>query len=152
MARGRPRKSEAEKKLTGNPGKRSAREAGTASSHVELECPDFLPDVAKTKWKATAAKLKRAGRLTAEAEDQLIVYCLAWDQMIQATLDIQTNGIVLFKGDYAYPNPAVTQQRSAWARIDKASERLGLDPVSSASLGGGGDLDDDFDEFLKGGR
>jgi P27 family predicted phage terminase small subunit len=148
MPRGRPRKTESERKLSGNPGKRIYATAGTSRESAEPECPDWLPDAAKAKWKETAAILRRKGRLTEDCAGQMAILCSAWHEMIQSTKDIEKNGRVLKKGDYCYPNPSVTQQRSAWARIDKALEKLGLDPRSAAEMPQGDGDQDELDEFL----
>lgn len=147
MPRGRPRKSDASKKLTGNPGKRPLADVKPAEVFVP-ECPDWLPEGAQKQWEPTLAELRRNGRLGAAIVGPLVRYCLAYHEMIQATALIEKHGRILWKGDYVFPNPAVAQQRSAWAALDRLSAMLGLDPSSGMRIPSQTEEDDELDKFL----
>lgn len=147
MPRGRPRKSDAEKKLSGNPGKRPLSDAKPAEAFIP-DCPDWLPKGAKDQWIPTLEELRRNGRLGPAIAGPLVRYCLAYHEMIEATKLIEEHGRVVWKGDYPVPLPAVAQQRSALAALDRLSAMLGLDPSSGLRIPSQTEEDDELDRFL----
>lgn len=141
------------KMLQGNPGKRSLNPDAEPQPDASMpECPDWLDDSAKEKWAELAPELHRLGLLTCVDGDNLAAYCQAFAEFKHSTVTLREEGREMCsdKGNVSQ-HPAVLQQRSAWAAMQKFSAMFGLDPSARTRLParGRGASEDPFDSFLK---
>lgn len=153
---GHNRKSNREKQVNGNPGKRqpSARRGVHSGDLPVLEPPDRLPEGAKLVWRRVV-ELDRAGLgiILAEHQDLLAGFCFTVDEMWAAADELAKDGLT-FKMNTGYVgvHPAVAVRRRAISQIKQLAERLGLDPAGAVKYGDGvpqDAKDDPMAEFLK---
>ena len=150
--RGRIPKSDEQKRIEGNPGKRrsSGSEPPFRSAGLGVNPPDWLDPVAKEKWYEVFPELQQAGLLTVVDMSSLAAYCQSWAEMVISTKQLQAEGrTVRTERGYTYPHPAVAMQRSAMAAIAKFSACYGLDPSSRSRFTGySPDQEDELADFL----
>jgi P27 family predicted phage terminase small subunit len=152
--RGPAPKPTAHKRMTGNPGKRPLNKSEPQPLLITPNCPEFLDEAAKLKWKELAPELERLGLLTTVDGDSLAGYCQAWAEFRQATETLQKEGRHIrvggmpvvpvddeggekpmeWRGGQHQSHPAVAQQRTAWAAMVKFGSLFGLDPSSRSRL------------------
>lgn len=148
MPRGRNPKPTALKVLHGNPGKRKLP-ADEPKPPVVLDvpaAPEWMPEVAREKWRDIAGWLVSTRILTESDLHNLEAFCCAYARFREAEADIAKNGIVLRDDEYApAKNPAVTVVNEALRQLQCHGSSLGLDPASRARMGAG-KKDDDADD------
>lgn len=100
------------------------------------DCPDWLGDYGKEKWTEIIGILQPLGLATDADRDSLARYCEAWQDFRDAMDHIAERGaeLVTDKGNLI-PNPAVHRKQGALNRIDKLSDKYGLNPPARADLG-----------------
>lgn len=139
--RGPRGKTAKEKKLAGNPGKRSPPPpaAPVASPEPPPICaapaapPPWLPDAAQAEWTRAQAELKeplRPGDHSAFAAYCQSVADLQWSS---AVIEREGRLIVLSNGVYG-PHPAVKLAAAAMARIKQFASEFGLTPAARSRV------------------
>lgn len=133
--RGTKPKPNAMRLFEGNRSKRPMRPEPAPKLLDGSTCPAWLGDAAKDKWNETAPMLERMGVLAETDADCLASYCVAWQEMLQATAVIDKEGIVTVseKGS-PYIHPAVNIRAGAFNRIKIFGSLLGLSPVARMGL------------------
>lgn len=126
--------------VRGNPGKRPVAGERPGPAKGRPKCPAWLGPEAKRKWRALVPELERLGLLTAVDGDILAAYCVAWEELVEATKSLTSadplKGRMATRGTGgAASHPAVAQQRSAWRAVKDFAALLGLDPQSRRGLG-----------------
>jgi P27 family predicted phage terminase small subunit len=112
----------------GNPGKRPPAKVGRGPAAARPKMPAWLGKVAKAKWRALIPQLEQLGILTAVDGDVLAAYCLAWEELQEATHLLQVSRTICRGSGALAAHPAVAMQRSAWKAVEKFAALLGLNP------------------------
>ncbi|NDV61260.1 phage terminase small subunit P27 family [Puniceicoccales bacterium CK1056] len=98
--------------------------------------PDWLPDMAQLEYVRVGEILTET--LTALDVGCLCDYCTAWADFAALTEEIKaTSAPAVLKSERGgfYMNPLHAGQTTAAGRMQKASERLGLDPRARKRIG-----------------
>lgn len=148
---GRPRKTNTEKRLSGNPGKRKITET-VQPDPVVPSMPHHLDDDARIEWNRLAPELGKLGLLTQVDRTAFAAYCQAWSTWAKACKQLADEGPVLEsdKGNM-YLNPWQMVASQALEQVNKFGAQFGLTPGSRRKL----DVkeppkEDPFDAFMKG--
>lgn len=88
------------------------------------------------KWREVAPVLQSLGRLTVADMQNLEAFCMAYETMLSAKIEIDNNGIIEQGMGGAKKNPAITAFKDAADVMYKYSNLLGLDPSSREKLTG----------------
>lgn len=99
------------------------------------DCPDWLNENGKAKWRELIAVLEPLGLATAADRGALTQYCEAWQDYRDALEVIAKHGaeIIGSKGTLV-ASPAVHRRQSAWSRLAKLATEFGLTPAARVSL------------------
>lgn len=128
---GQNKKSAAEKRLAGNPGRRPLGGDGPRPLPVAPRCPRGLPEGAKAKWRQLAPKLRRLGLLTEVDGEAFAALCLHWSLMLDAAADVEEHGLLIDGPRGAkVKNPSLQVLRDNSAAFAKYAVAFGLDPTS----------------------
>ena len=95
MAKGRPPKPTAVKKLEGNPGKRPLNENEPKPSGKAPSCPTWLEPDAKKEWDRLSAVLEAMGLLTSVDMAAFAGYCQAYARWKEAEEFITKHGSII---------------------------------------------------------
>lgn len=141
---GRRQKTNAEKTLAGNPGKRSLVGMDLKFTTELGNCPDFLSELAKKEWKRVVKDLKEADIVRAVDMASLAAYCQSYARWQQAEAHIAEHGLLLeepifstkgeLKGHRSKRNPAVSIAKDERAAMRLFGDLFGLDPLSRARI------------------
>lgn len=143
--RGRKPKPTAQRKLTGNPGRRPM------PAELDLDasapaCPQHMDPEARREWQRVVKLLDRAGVLTQVDRGILAAYCRAWSLFVEADKHVQDEGSMLVSspkakedpetgeiqvtGGAPYQSPWVHQLTSAAKAMVNYAAELGMTPVA----------------------
>ena len=97
----------------------------------DIDVPDHLTETARAHFRKTARILKGMRVLTEADMDAVAVYAESWGRYIQATLQIQKDGLITAgsKGQ-ARRNPMLDVQSEALTKCMKLMAEFGLTPSS----------------------
>lgn len=114
-------------------------------------CPKHLDKEARKEWRRASKLLQDVGLLTDLDMAVLAGYCDAYSQWAQATVEVQTKGMIYKKADGSPGlNPFLRVAREAYDRMMKAAVLIGMSPSSRAGLKVEKKKPkDEADEFLK---
>lgn len=149
--RGRKPKSAAEKKLTGNPGKRAPKSGATASqnSAPALKMPSDLPPAAQKEWRRVVPKLIALGIVNGFDLTALADYCLCVARLAECERDVTARGILIQGERGMVKNPALQFTKEYRNQIHKWCEVFGLTPSSRGKMSLPDQPENDpFEEFL----
>lgn len=150
---GRPPKPTRLKILSGNPGKRPLNDQEPRPAAGAPEPPDFLTGIALSKWHDLAPQLEAMGLLTRVDGDALAAYCLAWQELAEATVLLKDGRTVFGSEGSLKAHPAIAMQRSALQALRQFASLFGLSPSDRSRLKVDTAADDDpLGAFLKGAR
>jgi P27 family predicted phage terminase small subunit len=147
---GRPRKTNAQKRLAGNPGKRQIKEQVKPADDMP-DCPAHLDEDAQREWRRLAPELHKLGLLTQVDRTAFAAYCQAWSTWSFACKMISTGGAVL-KSDKGnlYLSPWQMVSSQALEQVNKFGAQFGLTPGSRRKLDvKPPEAEDPFDTFMK---
>ena len=98
-------------------------------------CPSFLGPVAKAEWRRLAGDLASRGLLTKLDRAAFVIYCLAWEHVVQAQELVAQNGLVSETEDgICGPSPYLGVLNDATEMLIGAADSLGLTPASRARI------------------
>jgi P27 family predicted phage terminase small subunit len=143
------------KVLRGQRPGRPARARGKAPPPGRPKCPAWLGKLARAKWRQTVPVLERLGVLSAVDGDILACYCVAWEELQEATLLLAKDGRTTLRGSGGLgPHPAITMQRTALRLLKELGALLGLSPAARRNwLDNPAASDDDpLGEWMSGGE
>lgn len=135
-------KSDAVKLAAGNPGKRPLNSPKPLP--VAPECPEWLDDVAKAKWRELAPKLEKAGLLTEVDGEAFAVLCLHWSNIVHAQERIRKEGLLVA----GKRNPAAGLLKDASDQFRRYCCLFGLNPTDRARLKAPAEASDEDDAFF----
>jgi len=145
MPAGRPRTPTRLKELAGNPGKRALNKAEPKPKGI-LAAPKSLSKEAAAIW-TSIVKAMPAGVYTAIDQGMLAAYCEAYAKHQLATVALKSEPIMTTGSTgQMVLSPWVKMQSDQARLMATLAARLGLDPISRASIVVGGN-DDPADEF-----
>lgn len=135
MTRGRKPKPTEQKKLEGNPGKRTLNNKEPQPDVAIPECPPHLEGEARKEYQRITAELIKLKIISEVDRAALVAYCQAWGDYVRATKEIKKEGEVLYsdKGN-AYINPWKNIQTSAMDRMLRFSAEFGMTPSSRSRI------------------
>lgn len=137
VARGRGRKPKPnnQKKLSGS--KHAKDNAVDFETIVNVDVPDWLPDLAKQMWETICPHLCKQKVLAVTDLHNLEMFCMAYSNWRTANLLVMTDGPVV-EGATGGPikNPACTAANEAARQMALFGANLGLDPASRGRLVG----------------
>ena len=94
------------KVIAGNPGKRALpKNEPKPPIDVDARCPTRLKGDARKEWKRIAPVLRDAGLLTKIDGTALTLYCEAHELYLKAKKHVDTEPLIDFVGEHAYPTP-----------------------------------------------
>ena len=98
-------------------------------------CPSFLGPVAKAEWRRLAGDLASRGFLTSLDRGVFVIYCLAWEHVVQAQELVAQHGLVSEVEDGSYePSPYFGVLNTATEMLIESADRMGLTPASRARI------------------
>lgn len=146
--RGRKSAPEAKKRLSGS--RRSNADAVEFDSVVNIECPEWLTELAAMMWETVCPQLCKSGVLSANDAHLLEVFCSEYDRWRKA-LDIykEDGPVVIGANGGPIKNPAGTVINECLRNITSYGSQLGLSPSARSALisPGGIKTKGEFDEF-----
>ena len=165
MPAGRRPKSDAEKRRTGNPGRRrlgprpAPEPSGSAPSNEAPKPeipkpPEHLDAPAVEAWNLLAEHLIRTGAMRPQFTLALALLCEAWSRYVRHSKLVAEFGdhVQNEKTGRIYPNPSAKAQREAWADVRAMLNDFGLTPAT-LSRAGAADVtppDRAFEQFVAG--
>lgn len=133
MPRGRPKKLDSVKRLEGNPGGRPLNENAPIPGGHPLR-PAYVVGYAAEVWDQIVGSMPADVYSTTDSI-VLATFCIAADQFRTATEELKRDGFTVEARDGAVrAHPAALTQSRAIQTIAMLGARLGLDPVSRASM------------------
>jgi P27 family predicted phage terminase small subunit len=138
--RGRPAKTDQQKDLDGNPGKRPSTDASGGWPKGTPEPPPWVTGMAIDVWNHVVPKLTEAGILSPLDSLTLGSYCQSMARYIQAESTLTEIGTVLVirndKGEVKNqaPAPEFTLAIKYLEKANQIGERFGLSPVSRQTI------------------
>ncbi len=123
------------KLLTGNPGKRPLNKREPKPGTAIPRCPAGLSPSARKEWRRISIQLFALGLLTEIDRAALAVYCQAWAQWLEATVQLQTAGLVV-KAPSGYPilNPHLSVANQAFQQMKAILGEFGMTPSSRTRI------------------
>lgn len=148
--RGRPRKPEAEKRLSGSRHQNS--DAVEFDSIANIDCPEWIVefDLARQMWETVCPTLCKSGVLSANDAHVLEAFCMEYYRWRLALEKYKADGpVVIGANGGPIKNPAATVINECLRNITSYGAQLGLSPSArSALIGTGGPKPKgEFDEF-----
>lgn len=135
-------------------------ERGPAFRREPPQAPEWLTAEARAEWDRVVPGLERLDILKAEDRAVLAAYCETWARFVEATRDIQTNGLTITnhstrkdgtESEWTTTNPAVGIASAAGRELRSFAAQFGLTPSSEAALAkGSDDGDEDDNPFAQG--
>ncbi len=125
---------------------------GPAFKRLPPEPPEWLTREARAEWDRVVPGLTRLDILKEEDRAVLAAYCETWARFVEATQDVQANGLTITnratrkdgtESEWTTTNPAVGIASAAGKELRAFASQFGLTPSSEAALSKG---DDDGDE------
>lgn len=99
------------------------------------ECPEWLSDVAKERWKFLVEKLEQMGLQTSADMPLLEQYCHCYSQWRLMVEKINEQGYVsINEKGVDKVNPYVQIEGRLWDQMERALGKLGFNPSARASL------------------
>lgn len=145
MPAGRPAKPAALKLIEGrgngtDSGGRKVN-TGPAFARSAPEVPGWLPSEAQAEWGRVVPELDRLGLLKSIDGAALTSYCLAWARLVEATLIVQAEGMVIQddKQGKAQRHPALMTAEAASKELRAWATMFGLTPSAEQKLIGAKD-------------
>ena len=129
------KKSNTQKKLTGNAGHRPIKDDEVDAPVKIPKCPEGLGNVGIQEWKRVTVLMSNLG-FASELDLVLIFsYCQAWEEYIEASKEVTTTGKVLetVKG-YRYQNPNFSIMKQAREAAFRYAKELGLTPIARSKI------------------
>lgn len=137
MATGRKPLSIEDKVARGNPGKANLHkdEQPKLEKLFELPtAPDYLGEFGIKEWNRTGPLLVKAKMLTESDLPAFQAYCMNIDLLIQAQLDIQSNGMQVMGHRGWVRNPAIAAFGQASTAIRGFVAEFGLSPSARSRI------------------
>ena len=130
MKRGRKPKSPEQKRLEGNPGKRSLPETAAAASAKDIpKMPEHLSGLAAAEWRRIVPELAAVGRICELDRALLSAYCSAWGNWVTAQKAIEGTGPVqTAKNGWQVASPHVNIAQQAFGQMVKIGHEFGFSP------------------------
>ena len=96
------------------------------------DCPKHLMGEARTEWDRLCEMLYGCGILTEADRAIMTVYCDAWGQYVDASIDLRKYGRMLIskKTGIPYDSPAFTQATRLMTLVKALSSEIGMTPSS----------------------
>lgn len=145
------------KVLNGNPGKERLPAPGEEPEYAAvdvtiIEPPEYLGEYGRAEWLRIGPELAAMGLLTEADMPAFEAYCITYQTMVEARLDIEARGLSVQGSRGLVKNPAVTVLASSVSSIRALAAEFGLTPSSRARIRLPGDADesDEFDQILDG--
>lgn len=137
---------------------RREREQALSSGSDRVDCPDWLCDVGRAEFKRLESDLINLGLLTNLDVNQLAIYCDAYAKYVDATTEIDRNGLVIESinkmGVTNFVTSPYVQIAAKYAEIvKKYCDEFGLSPSSRARMAipkKGEDQSDPKEERIRG--
>jgi len=136
MAKGRKRKPTAIKQLAGNPGRHKLNDAEPTPEVVLPFAPADLSEVGQAKWDEVALKLYNQSILTELDTDLLYLFCINWQDYLEARANIKAFGGAVVKTDKGNPiqNPYLSIANQCMERMLKILTSFGMTPVDRSKV------------------
>ena len=134
--RGRNPTPSAIKKLTGNPGKRRIDPDELKFAEGIPECPEWLGEIGRAKWREMVAILSGVkGWITSADGGLLALYCEAFEEMLSAREEIARDGSTCCSDNGGmYQHPAVGRKNKAIERMRMIGAKFGLSTAGRVGL------------------
>jgi len=135
MARGRPPKPTALKKLAGNPGKRKLNDKEPKPKTKKPPCPAHIRGEARKEWNRMSKQLFELGLLTGVDRAALAAYCVAYGRWVEAETQVSTVGMIIetVNGNLVQ-NPYLSVANRAMEQMWKISGSFGMTPSSRSRM------------------
>src|SRR5688572_13757514 len=116
------------------------------------ECPDWLDDEAKAKWKRVTNDLQAMGLLARADRAALAMFCTAWSRWKDAEEQVRKFGAIVKSPEKGFPmkSPYLTIADQAMETMRKLMVEFGLTPSSRSRIRvPEGDAADELTRFLE---
>ncbi|MFE9845784.1 phage terminase small subunit P27 family [Streptomyces goshikiensis] len=115
-----------------------------AFKRVPPEAPEWLPAEARAEWERVVPELARLDLLKPVDRSALTAYCLTWDRLVQAQMEMAADGSVLATNSQGrVRHPAVAVIEAASKELRAWAGEFGLTPSAESRVGRQGDDDGD---------
>ena len=141
------------KQIEGNPGCRPLNKTEAqppALSDKFPPPPEGLGEYGAAEWSRAGPLLARLKLLTEADIMAFTSYCMNVEVMIQAHLDIQENGLMIWGARGKIRNPALSTFASATANMRAWSGEFGMTPSARSRIHLPGDEEDELQDILNG--
>ena len=119
-------------------GRGSWRAKGRADEPVapgeKPTCPGWLPAEARREFRRVTKHLETMGILSVADRTMIAGYCLAWNEVREATEQIEDEGRVVLTAKGMVKNPWVLIRENALAQLLRFAQQFGLSPASRANV------------------
>lgn len=103
------------------------------------EPPDFLAGEALDEWRRVVPELQRLELTKPLDRASLTAYCLTWQRLCQAQLEVARDGVLSTNSQGVVRHPAVAVVEAASKELRAWAHEFGLTPASEANVSSGGD-------------
>jgi len=136
MTKGRKPKPTEFKRLAGNPGRRPLNDAEPHPPIILPDAPSELNAVGRAKWDELARKLFNQGILTELDIDLLYLYCINFQNFMDAQEKIKIFGGPVVKTEKGNPiqNPYLNIANQCQERMIKLASLFGMSPVDRSRI------------------
>ncbi|MGW6872902.1 phage terminase small subunit P27 family [Streptomyces xanthophaeus] len=115
-----------------------------AFKRLPPEAPEWLPAEARAEWERVVPELARLDLLKPVDRGALTAYCLTWDRLVQAQMEMASDGSVLATNSQGrVRHPAVAVIEAASKELRAWAGEFGLTPSAESRVGRQGDDDGD---------
>lgn len=139
----------------GNPGKRAINSDEPIAPAGIPDCPEFLPEAAKTEWKRISVVLDEMGLMTHADRAALAAYCTCYARWVHAEQQVAKYGTIVKSPEKGFPmkSPYLTVADQAMESMRKFLVEFGLTPSSRSRIRVSGQTtaEDEFQAFVEAG-
>jgi P27 family predicted phage terminase small subunit len=130
---GRRPKTDAQRTLEGNPGRRPMRK--TPKPDGQAKCPDWMGDIAREEWKRLQSSMQLLGLLSTVDQQCFAAYCDSYERYVTARQQVATEGMTFrTTSGQVKKHPAVGIMREAMIEMRKFAIEYGLTPASRTKV------------------
>ncbi|MCY9786842.1 phage terminase small subunit P27 family [Nocardiopsis sp. EMB25] len=120
---------------------------GPAFKRVPPKPPTWLSREAAAEWRRVIPELSRLDLIKEADRAALAAYCEAWATFVDATRQVQREGLTIDAAQGTLPHPAVAIARNAGREMRAWAGHFGLTPSTEQALARGADDDGEDNPF-----
>jgi len=127
---GRRKKSTAEKRAAGNPGKRKLGAEPVFDPALIGDPPDWLGAHGQTEWRRIVPQLLREKSALSVDIPTLEGYCASYQRALECEAEIAVQGLTVNTDKGLFKHPLVSVASQAWKEVRAFAAEFGLTPAT----------------------